>query len=254
MRNLINTLAIALAMLSAPAAGRSQAAEVVRDVPGITKYARINRSDWDKASARFETSIVTFRSTIDPEVEVTLVGVVHVGEAQYYERINDVLGGFETVLYEWIGPRNSVPVKGVHGELAFALRLESQTSRIRYDRPGFVHADMTEEEFVPAMTKAPPLVGGTPIHVLLRRPDYRRNRWEMGRELHRDTVLLKHPVIIGQRNKVALDVLERQIGSGKRRIAIFYGAAHMPDFEQHLISRFGMTAVRTDWVKAWDME
>ena len=40
--------------------------------------------------------------------------------------------------------------------------------------------------------------------------------------------------IVSQRNKVALDVLRKALAAGKTKIAIFYGAGHMPDMEQRL--------------------
>ena len=41
----------------------------------------------------------------------------------------------------------------------------------------------------------------------------------------------KGSTIITERNKVALAVLREQIDAGKRKIAIFYGAGHMPNME-----------------------
>ena len=44
--------------------------------------------------------------------------------------------------------------------------------------------------------------------------------------------------LISGRNKIALDVLRKQIAAGKRKIAIFYGGGHMPDMDKHLPRRF----------------
>ena len=46
--------------------------------------------------------------------------------------------------------------------------------------------------------------------------------------------------IVSGRNKAALEVLRKQIAGGKKKIAIFYGAAHMPDFQQRLRADFGL--------------
>jgi hypothetical protein len=43
-------------------------------------------------------------------------------------------------------------------------------------------------------------------------------------------------VIVSERNKVALKVLEEVVASGHRKIGIFYGAAHMPDLERRLLA------------------
>jgi hypothetical protein len=59
--------------------------------------------------------------------------------------------------------------------------------------------------------------------------------------------------LITDRNAAALDVLRDQIGRGRRRIAIFYGAAHMDDFDERLRQDFGMEPFETDWLEAWDL-
>ena len=59
--------------------------------------------------------------------------------------------------------------------------------------------------------------------------------------------------LITDRNAAALDVLREQIGKGRRRIAIFYGAAHMDDFDRRLKADFGLEPVETDWIEAWDL-
>ena len=59
-------------------------------------------------------------------------------------------------------------------------------------------------------------------------------------------------VIVSARNRVALQVMSQQIRRGKRRLAVFYGAGHMPDLEVQLIAR-GFRKVRHEWVTAWDL-
>ena len=59
-------------------------------------------------------------------------------------------------------------------------------------------------------------------------------------------------VIVSARNRVALQVMDQQIRRGKQRLAVFYGAGHMPDLEVRLIAR-GFRKVRHEWVTAWDL-
>ena len=54
------------------------------------------------------------------------------------------------------------------------------------------------------------------------------------------------------RNRVALKVLGDQIRDRKRRLAVFYGAGHMPDLEKQLLER-GFRKVRHEWLTAWDL-
>jgi len=59
--------------------------------------------------------------------------------------------------------------------------------------------------------------------------------------------------IITDRNRVALRVLRQQIEAGKQKIAIFYGAGHMPDLQRRLRDEFGLTPIRTQWLVAWNL-
>jgi hypothetical protein len=64
----------------------------------------------------------------------------------------------------------------------------------------------------------------------------------------------KGSTIIAERNKVALGVLRKQLAAGTRRIAIFYGAGHMPDFEKRIGQDFGLVPVETRWLVAWNLK
>jgi hypothetical protein len=59
--------------------------------------------------------------------------------------------------------------------------------------------------------------------------------------------------IITDRNAAALKVLRQEIKNGKKKIAIFYGAAHLPEFAKSLEKDFQMKHTGTDWVIAWDL-
>jgi hypothetical protein len=59
-------------------------------------------------------------------------------------------------------------------------------------------------------------------------------------------------VIVGERNRVAFETLDKQLAAGKKKLAIFYGAAHLPDMEQRLLKR-GFKRSTTQWLKAWWM-
>lgn len=59
-------------------------------------------------------------------------------------------------------------------------------------------------------------------------------------------------VIVGERNRVALEVMDKEIAAGKKTLAVFYGAAHLGDMEKRLQAR-GYKRVKTEWVTAWDL-
>ena len=58
--------------------------------------------------------------------------------------------------------------------------------------------------------------------------------------------------IVQDRNEVAMKVVDAQIELGKRKIGLFYGAAHFPDFHKRLMDR-GFTVKKTTWLTAWDL-
>src|SRR5205814_5490068 len=60
-------------------------------------------------------------------------------------------------------------------------------------------------------------------------------------------------ILVADRNKAALKVLQKEIAKGKKKIGIFYGAAHMPDFEKRLREDFDLRPRNTQWLTAWDM-
>jgi hypothetical protein len=59
--------------------------------------------------------------------------------------------------------------------------------------------------------------------------------------------------IITERNNVALNKLRDELQAGKKRIAIFYGAGHMPHMEERLIADFGFKRTGERWLTAWDL-
>lgn len=59
--------------------------------------------------------------------------------------------------------------------------------------------------------------------------------------------------LITDRNAAALRVLREQMAKGRKRIAIFYGAAHMEDFDRRLRADFGLQPRETVWLEAWDL-
>ncbi len=60
-------------------------------------------------------------------------------------------------------------------------------------------------------------------------------------------------ILITDRNQAALKVFQTELAKGKKRIAVFYGAAHMPDFEKRLREDFGLKRQSEQWLTAWDL-
>lgn len=58
--------------------------------------------------------------------------------------------------------------------------------------------------------------------------------------------------LVGERNRVALEVMDKQIAAGKKHLAIFYGAAHLGDMEERLLKQ-GFKRTKVEWLTAWDL-
>lgn len=60
-------------------------------------------------------------------------------------------------------------------------------------------------------------------------------------------------VIIGERNRVAVETLQKAIDHGNKRIAVLYGGGHMPDLGRRLREEFNMVPSRVQWITAWSI-
>ena len=59
-------------------------------------------------------------------------------------------------------------------------------------------------------------------------------------------------VIVTERNRVALKVMQEQIALGRKNLGIFYGAAHLPDMDKR-IQTMGFKRIKSEWLTAWDL-
>ena len=62
-----------------------------------------------------------------------------------------------------------------------------------------------------------------------------------------------HRLIVSDRNDRVMSVLNKTKKKGNQRVAIFYGAGHMADFEKRLVEEHGMEMVDVNWRNAWDL-
>lgn len=248
----------------------------------------------DKQGAALETAVGHFRNQAG--VEVDLVGAVHIADLAYFEDLNQRFKKYDAVLYELVGgpmpkegsiedrPRsgNLAWVGELHARMKQVLALESQLSRINYQAPNFVHADMTVEQFeeakekknesflglmFKAFTVQSELAGNQGytgpglvklMEILLRQDGATELKRLIGREFDSMETLMagmeagEGTVIVSERNRIALKVMDEQIKKGSKRLAIFYGAAHLPSMEKTLKER-GFQLVKSEWLKAWSL-
>ena len=162
------------------------------------------------------------------------------------------------------------------------LDLAYQLDIIDYEAKNFVHADMTLKQFTQRQRER----GESMFKLMVRmmREDMARRQngrgvadistAELLRALFSPTrsVELKYllarqfnemerltsgldgengSVILTDRNTVALGVLEKQMMKGRKNMAIFYGAAHLPDLEKRMVENMGFERKSSRWVTAW---
>lgn len=225
-------------------------------------------------------------------VVVELISAVHIGEAAYYANLNKLFEGFDAVLYELVAPEGTrVPkgggkprgvVSGLQNGMKDMLDLEFQLNEVDYTRGNFVHADMSPEAFAKAMAERGESIWSmmfrlmgqamaqqaagknapNDLEILMALFDQNRalklKRILAGQfeNLEFVTAALSGPngsTLIEGRNQAALAVLKKQLRAGKKKIAIFYGAGHMPDIEKRLIADFGLMHDGERWLEAWNL-
>ena len=224
---------------------------------------------------------------------VDLVAAVHIADAAYYEQLNREFKKYDAVLYELVAPENAKPPKQtdrpssnmlsrIQNGMKDILDLQFQLKGIDYTRKNLVHADMSPDQFARSMQDRGESVW-TMVGRMLEYAWSQENQgngvtdgellaalFDKNRPLALKRVLaeqfaqsegalsaLEGPngsTLISGRNKVALGVLRKEIANGKTKIAIFYGAGHMPDFEKRLRSDFGLAPVSTRWLAAWNLK
>ena len=167
---------------------------------------------------------------------------------------------------------------GLHGAYesgAKWLGLAYQMKVIDYRKANFVHADLSMAEFTALQKERGETLIGFVLKSGLKKTDkpakepstlkllvslVRGDKDGLKRELvhtlgagdDQVAALAGDNVIIGDRNAKCLEVLDREVLAGKKKLGIFYGAAHFPDMEKRLLEG-GWTKTGTEWMTAWEI-
>lgn len=223
--------------------------------------------------------------------QLDLVSAVHVADRDYFVDLQQRFGGYDIVLYELVGSPDGEGerpsgtgmglVSLLQGGMKDALGLAFQLDEIDYERANFVHADMTTAEFADSMKEREETWLGTfmqlwaasavmqsrsskppeaaLLKVLLaddRQAAFKRVMAESLVEQQQVLEVLageEGSVLITERNRKALSVLERELDDGARSVALFYGAGHMPDFHRRLTGEYGFELEQFEWLDAWEL-
>ena len=256
-------------------------------------YLRVHKSEAGKPIA-LQTAIARFRGHKGTQYEgqvVDLVGVVHIGQRDYYVDLNDRLSKYDTVLYELVAPdgtrirpedlekRRSL-LASMQSGMKDMLNLEYQLELIDYMAENFRHADMSPDEFVEDFARRGDSIwkmaarmmgaglasqastGGDAGMLLAIFSSDRSKRMKqvMARQLV-DIELVTAGIddangentLIKGRNAKAFKILKEELDAGKKKVAVFYGAGHLPDMADRLEEEFGMQTKKTTWLDAWDL-
>jgi hypothetical protein len=169
-----------------------------------------------------------------------------------------------------------------HG-LKNSLELTFQLDEIDYQAANFVHADMTPEEFQASMAERGESLLSIMFSMMSQGMKLQQEQAESGtpepapfdlaaafrkREGHHLMRLtfaqqmeqIERMALGGDggttllegRNEKCLEVLQQQLAAGKKRIGIYYGAAHFPHMEKRLVADLGFAKVDHEWLIAWD--
>jgi len=168
------------------------------------------------------------------------------------------------------------------------LDLESQTEQVDYTKKNFVHADLSPEGMSEAMRNRGEdgltlFLGITADMLRQQNLQERKRAKEPAKDEDFDPLALlldpDGPVklkrmmaeqlvesgsgaglgqtlntnLVADRNEAALKVFGKELAKGRKKIGIFYGVAHLPDFEKRLRADFGLKRDGEQWLTAWDL-
>lgn len=244
------------------------------------------RVDEDDKGARLQTAVTRYEKDGG---SVELIGAVHVADKAYYEKLNQRFKGYDALLFEMVGgdkaaetpapdagakARNFSGLHQMYDMAAKFLNLTGQMQVIDYKAPNFVHADLALDEFaklqkergesllgfaLKAGKDAPePAKQPDPAKLLSAMLSGKSNLVKLeivhtlGQGDDQIAAFAGESVIITDRNQRCIDVMNREIAAGKRKLGVFYGAAHFPDMEKRLLDA-GFKRAGQEWLTAWDI-
>lgn len=229
-----------------------------------------------ESSQELQTSVLYFKRG---EKTLSIYGAVHIAEPAYYQTLNKAFEGYDQVLFEMVGGENLVKPSQLESAGALSasyklmstlMKLQGQKKGIDYFAENFLHADLTAEEYKElsaqygeslmgyALSKSAAFDEVEPslmLHAMLSGDASKLKRQMMlplSQVEHSDDE--GRTVIIHERNNKALSVMEKVLQRNEvKRVALFYGAAHLSDFSTKLQNQ-GWSLERVAWLTAWEVK
>jgi hypothetical protein len=165
-----------------------------------------------------------------------------------------------------------------------SMELTFQLDEIDYSPANFVHADMTPQEFQASMDERGETILSIMFNMMMSGMKLQQEQAEnqeatppqqldlvkafrSGEGRHQLRMLFasqleaietmavggeKGSTLLEGRNEKCLQVLQREMEAGKKKIGIYYGAAHLPHMERRLVEDLGFQKTGHEWLVAWD--
>jgi len=174
------------------------------------------------------------------------------------------------------------PLGAMQTGMKDVLNLKFQLDEVDYSPANFVHADMSPEDFVEDMSRRGDSVVGMVARMwgagLIAQNSKKGSTQQsemLAAALSKDTFKLRRVMadqfesmdgqmaamadkngkstLLTERNSKAFEVMERELKAGKKKLAIFYGAAHLLDMHQRLERDYKATQTKIEWLDAWPL-
>ncbi len=215
--------------------------------------------------------------------DVWLVGVVHIGEKQYYADLVKLLDDQGVVLFEGVKPSAKAPERPaedkpqtpIYKALSDALQLEFQSTQIKTDKPNWVNSDLSWDDLdqlnkeknagkpssfdqIKQVLDPSSSMGKMLVSLLQTATPGMKEGIKMilvknvasgkGQTMDKAT----QEIIIDARNKSVMDTFAKTLksDSAPKSVGIFWGAAHMPGLEKDLATQYGYKAGERKWFQA----
>jgi len=216
--------------------------------------------------------------------DIYLVGVAHIGSKSYYSEIQAVLNAQDVVLFEGVRSKGkpSVPVKPdpkapkqMYQVISDALGLDFQLFDIDYNHPNWINSDLSMEELdrlnkkagkgkatdfdmveklldpnSPQTQQAAAFFGSAPASIKEALKIFLVEKIStietmLNASLDPATV----SILLTERNKSIAKAFEKAISVANppKSVAIFYGAAHLPEVQKALAARYGYKPADQQW-------
>lgn len=235
---------------------------------------------------QLKVAVVTYTKD---DVTLDVIGTVHVADPGYYRMLNERFKQYDALCYELVAPKDKKPELNqqsfMRNIVKVFLDLDHQLAIVDYNADNFVHADFTPEKFQEVMEKN----GDTMVTIALSTIADLMRQYNKQKKIEdvdptdiqqtslqifgnpNASVELKRMMaqqfidqadvgesfgavlktyILDERNKAALEVVEEQAKT-KKKLGLFYGAAHLPDFDNRLQSQ-GWSRTKVSYDVAWD--